>query len=413
MSTYLRRHWPLAKASWRDLDANHARPDEDPIRPPWRKTNMNRHVWLQSNMLCIADYSDTVFQLGGVSYDKEAFTRNWSFEFDLNCDGNIIQEQFWGAAISSSWVSVAFTELQGYPIIAIHRDALSSVNTIRIMVYHALNTIETLAETGTWTSLMNKTWYRLRVLIDRDRLVRVYINTTLALQYWLPAEYASGLGRRAVNYLNQTSATSYQANYELSDRPSDFPTMVEADWALVKSDDFARSDGAVGNGWTQVGANAGIVGGKWASTGTSDGSRALLADTGATDGRQRVDGVFGAAPNGTADCSLLVRVASDGTTGLAANYYSGRIYLSRFTGGLTAPTMVDYVSVAITLDGTLPASLQCDAQHAWVEIGGAVVLMADLNEKVAVADSWAGARVERASGVNSPSWDQLAIYRAA
>ena len=414
MSTFQQgRRWPLAKASWSDLDTNHARPNEDPIRPPWRRTNTARHVWLESNMLCIADYLNTPMALGGVSYEMQAFSPYWGFEFDLNIDGNVIQEQFWGAAISSSWASVAFTDLANVPIITIYRGAISAVNTIRVIVYHALNTIEVLAETNTWNGLMAKNWYRFRVLIDRDRLVRVFINSTFALQYWLPAAYASGLGKRAVNYLNQTSAPSYQANYQLYDRISDFPIMVEADWAAVKSDDFQRPDGAVGNGWAQLGGAAAIAGGKWSPTGTTDGSRMLLTDTGASDGRQRVDGVFGAAPNNTADCSLLLRVSPDGSTGLAANYYAGRVYIARFTGGPSNPTMIDYTNSAITINGTVPVSFQSDAQHAWVELGGAVVLMADLNNQVSVTNSRAGARVERQSGVNSPSWDALAVYRAA
>lgn len=65
MSTYLRRHWPLAVAAWSDLDAYHARPNENPIQPPWKRTNSSRTVQLVSNQLVIADALETPFQVGG------------------------------------------------------------------------------------------------------------------------------------------------------------------------------------------------------------------------------------------------------------------------------------------------------------------------------------------------------------
>ncbi|MBF5002406.1 hypothetical protein IRT45_35405 [Nocardia sp. BSTN01] len=375
--------------------------------------NSNRPVQLVNNQLVIADALATPFQVGGVSYEMMPFTPNYGCEFEIRIDGNIIQQQFFAMALSSSWTKVGFSDLTEVPMIAVWRDVASTTQNLRVIVYRNVATIDTLAQSGSINGLINNNWYRIAMWVERDRFVRVYINNTLYFAYWLPAQYKTGLLRRGINLLNQTTNPAYIRNFILYDRKSDFPTMVAADWALQHSDDFSRADGAVNGGWTQYGTAAGIVGGKWSSTGTTNGSRGLVSDTGATDGRQRVEGVFGSAPNGTADSSLLLRVSADGSTGLAANYYSGAIYLARFTGGLTNPTMLDYQNTPITLDGTQPAAFSCDAQHAWIEIGGQTVLMADLNGAVPVADSWAGARVERTSGVNSPSWDALSVYRAA
>ncbi len=407
------RHWPLAVAAWSDLDVYHARADENPIRPPWKSTNSSRTVQLVSNQLVIADALETPFQVGGVSYEMMPFTTNYGCEYDLRIDGNIIQQQFWAMAISPSWAKVGFSDLINLPMVAIWRDVASTTQNIRIIIYRSLAQIDTLAQSGSIDGLINNQWYTLTMLVERDRLIRVYVNGTFCFAYWLPAQYASGVLRRGINMLNQTTNPAYVRNFKLFDRQSDFPTLVEADWALTKTDDFDRPDGAVDNGWVQVGTDAGIVGGKWTSTGTANGSRALLTNTGATDGQQRVVGKFGSAPNSTADSSLLLRVSSDGTTGLASNYYNGRIYLSRFTGGLANPTMVDYLSDAAALDGTETVEFACDAQHAWIKVNGATVLMADLNNQVAVANSWAGARVERTSGTNSPSWDRLSVFRRA
>jgi hypothetical protein len=330
------------------LDAAHSRPDENPIQKPWRRTNSNRSVWLQGNELRIADYSETILQLGGVSYERMAFTQNWGAEFDLNIDGNIIQEQFWGAAISPSWASVAFTDIAERPIVTVYRPATSSVTQLRIIVYHAGNTIETLATTGTFTGLMNRAWYQFRLLVDRDRLVRVYINNVLRLQYWLPAQYAAGAGVRALNFLNQTSAQSYQRNFWLFDQRSQFQTLTA--WTSFLSDAFGRPDGVPGNGWTQAGTAGQLVSGSYATTGTTDGSRAIVRDSGNTSGIQRIVGVIGGAiaPNTGADASLMLRINAAGTEGLAANIYSNKIYVARFTGSLTSPTMADYTSTDIT-----------------------------------------------------------------
>ncbi|WP_128145408.1 hypothetical protein [Nocardia africana] len=400
-------------AAWSDLDAYHARPNENPIQPPWKRTNSSRTVQLVSNQLVIADALETPFQVGGVSYEMMPFTRNYGCEYDLHIDGNIVQQQFWAMAISPSWAKVGFSDLINLPMVAIWRDVASTTQNIRIIIYRSLAQIDTLAQSSSVGGLINNQWYRLKMLVERDRLIRVYVNDTFLFAYWLPQQYKSGPLARGINMLNQTTNPAYVKNFVLYDRQSDFPTMVEADWATVKSDEFDRPDGAVGNGWVQVGADAGIVGGKWGSTGTANGSRALLTNTGATDGVQRVVGKFGSAPNSTADSSLLLRVSSDGTTGLAANFYNGRIYLARFTGGLANPTMVDYQSDAANLNGTETVAFACDAQHAWIEVNGATAVMADLNNQVPVADSWAGARVERTSGTNSPSWDRLSVFRRA
>lgn len=408
MSTYQRRHWPLAIASWGDCDGYHDRPDENPILPPWKRTNSNRDVRLLNNQLAIASALDTPFQVGGLSYEMMPFTPNYGVEYDLHIDGNIVQQQFWAMAISPSWAKVGFTDLINLPMLAIWRDVASTTQNLRIIIYRSLAQIDTIAQSGSIGGLINNQWYQLRMLVERDRLIRVYINGTFYFAYWLPQQYASGQLRRGINMLNQTTNWAYIKNFIIFDRQSDFPTMVDADWELVKSDDFERADGAVGGGWTQYGTNAGIVGGKWANTGGS-GSQMLLAATGATDGRQRVVGRFGSAPNDSNDSSLLLRVSADGSTGLTANYYHGRIYLSRFTGGPTGPSMIDYTSDVADLDGTETVEFCCDAQHMWVEVDGATAVMADLNDKVPVADSLAGARVEP----GAPSWDQLAVYRAA
>lgn len=413
MSFLLRRHWPLARAGWRDLDAEHARPDENPIKPPWKRTNMARSVWLQGNELRIADYSETVFQVGGVSYEQMAFTPNWGCEFDLNIDGNIIQRQFWGGVISPSWTKVGFSDILNQACIVVHRDVTSAVNQIQILVFRNLSTIDTLVATQNYSGLMNRSWWRMTILISRDRLVRVYYNGTMLLQYWLPSDLAAGPGRRAMNFLNQTSATSWQRNFHLFDTAPLYPVIS---WALAFADDFNRPNGAVGNGWTQLGVNAGLVNQSWSTTGTTDGSRGLIRDTGITSGYQRVEAVVGGniGPNNASDSSIVLRATADGTSGLVANFYSNSVWIARLTGSLTDPTFLDYThtgEIAITT-GT-PVAFSCSPTAAWVEVDGQVVLAADLNGQVPVTNSWAGLRVEREPLLDSASWDEVRVYTAA
>lgn len=410
MSFLLRRHLPWAWAGWRDLDAAHARANENPIQPPWRRTNNSRTVWLESNVLKIQDYSETPMALGGVSFEHQPFTPHWGAEFGLNIDGNIIQEQFFGMSITSSWTSVAFTDIADEPMIAIHRGVFSATNAIQILVYHALNTIETLASTGDLSGLMNRSWYTFRLQVDMDRLIRVYINDVLRLQYWLPEAYTRGPGKRALNFLNQTSAWSEQKNYRLYDRPSDFE--ISIGWLVeVIYDSLDRANGAVANGWTVFDTAGQIVSNSYATTGTTAGTRAIIRNTGVSHGTQRVEAHIGGAiaPNNTAYGSLILRTNSTGTTGLAANVFAAGIYISRYTGAITAPTMIDYdVTETPIVDGDLIA-FSANGDRCWVEVNGEVVLLADLNGGSTPTNSWAGLSVGRLSSTNSASWRDARI----
>ncbi|MET8430176.1 hypothetical protein [Nocardia sp. NPDC004860] len=408
--SFLLRRTARAWAGWRDLDALHSRPDENPVQPPWRQTNNSRTVWLENNVLKINDGLSTPMQLGGVSYWQMPFTQNWGCEMDLNIDGNIIQEQFWAACISPSWTSVAFTDLKELPMIAIYRGVFSSTASIRILVYHDLNFHDTLASTQEYSGLMNRSTYRLTILVDRDRLVRVYVSGTFVFQYWLSTALKAGPGRRALNFLNQTSAWSEQSNFVLFDQQSDFQSV--APWSSVFYDDFNRANGAVSNGWTQQGTNAGIVGNSWSVTGTADTNVGLIRDTGMTSGIQRVEGVIGGnlPPSSGADASLILRAKSDGSEGLSANFYAGHIYLSRFTGGLTNPTYTDYMDTAeVTVPNGATVAFSCTNQAAWIEVNGQIVLMADVNNKVTTSNSWGGLRVSQKSGNNSASWNDVRL----
>ncbi|MEU1432116.1 hypothetical protein ABZ412_34120 [Nocardia sp. NPDC005746] len=409
--SFLVRRTGRAWAGWRDLDAVHARPDENPIQPPWRRTNTGRNVWLENNILSIADGLSTPMQLGGVSYEQQPFTSNWGCEMDLNIDGAIlIQQQFFAACISPTWTSVAFTDLANRPMVAIHRNVGQVGNTLKVMVYHDLNTIETLAETGELSGLMNRTWCRFTVLVDRDRLVRAYINGVFLIQQWLPSGYASGPGKRAMNFLNQCTAWSMQRNFVLFDQVSDFQSV--APWSEVYADNFNRVNGPPGNGWTQLGTDAAIVNNTWSTTGTTAGSRGLIRDTGVTNGVQRIEGTIGGdlPPSSQADSSLILRTNATGSEGLAANIFSGHLYLAHFTGGLEAPTFSDFENtdeIAVPDGATLAFAVT--GQAAWIELNGAIVLMADVNHTVTTTNSWAGLRVERASSSNSASWNDVRI----
>lgn len=413
MSWLLRRHLPLAWAGWRDLDAQHARADENPIQKPWRRTNSGRPVWLEDNVLKIADYSATVFEVGGVSYEHVPFTANFGVEFDLNIDGNVLQLQFWGAAISPSWTKVGFSDLINQPIITIYREVASAVNSIRIIVYRSLSTIDNIADSGTFSGLMNRSWCRMKILVDRDRLVRVYINDVLRLQHWLPADLAGSPRARAFNYLNQTSAWSEQKNFRLFDHDPIF--RVATQWISDYADTFNRADGAVGAPWTQYGVNAQIVSNSWASIGTADGTRLLLQQTSDTSGAQRVEAIIGgsASPNTTTAASLLLRVNGSGTEGLAANIFSSSIFIAFMSGGPTNPTFTDFTSTPITITAGDHIAFSITGDGAWVEVNGVVVLAADINGALPASNSWRGLRVSRRSFTYSASWNSVSLFDAA
>ncbi|WP_282775858.1 hypothetical protein [Nocardia sp. CC201C] len=368
---------------------------------------------LLGNVLEITDYSETVMQLGGVSYEQMAFTPHWGFECDLNIDGNIIQQQFFGMVISPSWAQVTFTDIAGLPMVAIHRAVTSAVNTIDIMVYHDLGTIDTLVKTGTYGGLMHRNWYQVRLLIDRDRLVRFYVNDNLLLQYWLPDQYKGGPKHRALNFINQTSAWSEMKNFHLFDQEPMFLTGTQ--WALDFGDDFNRPNGGVGPDWVQFGTNAGIVAQSWSTTGTTDGSRMLTRTAPTATGAQRVEAVIGGNidTNNDTAASLFVRGNNTCTEALVANIFRNAIYLAHMTGGPTNPTMSDFTytdEVTVTEGDTVALSII--GNGAWVELNGVVVLCADINGALPTTNQRYGLRVARASFANSASWDSVSLMQA-
>jgi len=347
--------------------------------------------------------------MGGVSYEKQPFTENWGTDFDLNIDGNIIQQQFWGAVITPSWSNVGWNSTENRPMIVIWRDATSAVNSIKIIVYSG-GSITTLASTPNYSGLMNRSWYHFRILVDKDRLVRIYYNGGLLLQYWLPTQYKSYLGNRSLSFLNQTSAWSEQKNFRVFDHETIFKT--ETQWnTQVKYDDFNRANGAVGNGWTVHGTSGQIVSNSYSVTGGDDGSRAVIADTGSALGAQRVEAVIGGAeaPKTNQASGLIVRCNAAGTEGIIATVTSGSIFLSKFTGSLTSPTLTIATSGSATVQSGNKIALSAIGDAVWVEVNGVIALMADASGQVPLEHSYAGVLVSRGSFVNSASWNDARI----
>ncbi|KZM71052.1 hypothetical protein AWN90_41785 [Nocardia terpenica] len=371
---------------------------------------MNRTVNLINNQVVISDYLETPFQVGGVSYEQMPYTQNWGCEFDLNIDGNIIQSQFFGMAISSSWAKVGFTDLTEVPILAVWRNAASITQNLRIIVYHSLAEIETLWQSPNLSQMMNKVWYRVRIWIERDRYLRVFINDVVRFTFWLPSQYAAGPNRRGLNFLNQTSAPAYLKNFILFDRPADIQTGITWHREVIY-DDFERQNGPVGNGWTQYGTNAGIVFGRWSSTGTADGSRGIVRDTGVAHGAQRVEGTV-RYPSSSAAVSLVLRTTADGNSGLAVNVFSDKAYISLFTGGLASPIFTDYISASVPIADGDRIAFCANGEGAWLEINNKIELMTSLLGQAPGTNPMAGACASRRLFSNSGSWDDIRILTA-
>src|SRR5690606_36888378 len=104
-----------------------------------------------------------------------------------------------------------------------------------------------------------------------DRLVRVYYYDGMLLQHWLPNALAAGPNRRALSFLNQTSAYSQMRNFRQGDYAPDYNILRQSQWAELVADDFNRADGPVWNGWTQLGINAELRGGSWTSITSNNG----------------------------------------------------------------------------------------------------------------------------------------------
>lgn len=350
---------------------------------------------------------------GGESYEFMPFTENSGLELAIWNPVTGVAAQGFSVYMTNSWAEIgaAFTNVVGIRLM--HAPA-SGGDTIQIAEFD--NTFSFNNSRATFTSpvAFNGNVLNLQIWVDQDQFLRVWLNGTYLGAAMVSTAFKLGPGRRAVRFLNTCTNDVWVRRIYHHDRTGTFPApSVYGNQVLF--DDFNRANGAVGNGWTVLGSAGQIVSNSYATTGGTDGSRAIIRDTGISNGRQRVEAVVGGAlgPNNSADSSLLLCGNSAGTQGLACNVFGNAAYISRYSSSLSgsSPTFTDLASqpdLTINNGDTLAFNVYDGA--AWLQQNGTGILFAvNVNDVVPASNSWAGLRVERAPFNDSLSWNDCRI----
>jgi hypothetical protein len=408
VSFLLRRNRPLAWAGWADLDGPHQRSNENPIAVPWKRVNSGRTVKLENNLLVIHDYSETIMEFGGVSFEHQPFTPNWGCEFDVFLNANTVQEQFWGAGLAPSWTDPSFSSLVGTPLLCFWRNALNGGDSIRVTVLNS-SSYTVLIQNGV-PNPFNGQWHNVKMWFDEDKHLRIFVDNLLYIFWTMPSDKRPSRGKRSLNFLNQTSNFSYMRNFKLYDRPPDLT------WSTTPlfQDDFNRANNSdVGSQWTKVGVNSGIRSNWYGSTGTSDGSRGIWANTDSTSGDMRVDTRI---QDSTVVCSSVILLRGNAAMNnfLGVDIRGDRLQMLHGTGTLTNVSWTVLSGMDYTVDDNDLVAACVKGDYMWVEVNGNIPLFAGgVSALCPPTNRKHGLLVTRASFVWSPAFDYYSLSTAA
>ncbi|WP_280455632.1 hypothetical protein [Nocardia brasiliensis] len=355
---------------------------------------------------------------GGESYEFMPFTENSGLEVDIWHPVTGLAAQYFSVLLTNTWTNPSAPYANVVGVRFKHAPAAGG-DTIEISQYSSPYSFSSALATFTSPVAFDGNVLNLKLWVDDDQFLRVWLNNTYLGAAIVESAFKLAPGKRGVRFFNNATNDTWIRRIFHYDRPGSFPASSVFNTEVL-FDDYNRANGAVGNGWTQLGTNAGIVSNSWATTGTTDGSRAVIRDSGITNGRQRVEGVVGGAigPSNSADSSLVLCSNSTGTVGLVANSFGNAVNISRFSTSLSgsSPTFTTLAPNpgGITIsNGDLLAFNVYDGA-AWLERNGVRILYAvNVNDVVPASNSWIGQRVERAPFSNSHSWNSCRIMAAA
>ncbi|WP_280333104.1 hypothetical protein [Nocardia wallacei] len=336
------------------------------------------------------------------------FTSCYGHEYEVVWPVSGPGDQFLQLFIMPNWSIVGpnFTNTLG---VRLMHQTVGASDSVRIQQWASLTSLSSdVATASPPVPLNGSVPLTLKVWVEDDQFVGVWVNGTYTVGGVLNSAFRTGPGRRGMNLMQFSVATAKYQWADVYDRKPSCPG--DEHWSPLFTDDFERPDGAVGNGWTQFGTSASIVSGWWTTTGTTDGNRAIVRDSGIASGFQRVSGVI-RNPNNTADCSLLLRVNAAGTQALGCNVFGNKLYISRMSGSLTSPTWNDFSNTSLTVNDGDTVTFSAWDDWAWVEINGVRRAYAPtVTGVVPTTNSWVGARVSRSAFNNSGAWDEVRIY---
>lgn len=360
---------------------------------------------------------------GGESYEYQAFTKNWGLDIEIwnPVSGNVAQA--FAVYMCDSWSTVgpSFNDVVGVQLM--HRPLAGGDD---VLVYQFSNPYTQGTNLATWDSPVayNGNVLTLRIWIEDDQFMRVWLNGTYLGGCTITPGYKLGPGRRSVRFLNTCNNNVWIRRLFHYDRPATFPAASVFGTTLFTDTFNGRTGNQNGvNGWTQLGNNAAAVGDAWATTGTTDGNRGLIRDILDSSGRLRVEGRLISPTSKAASLVLLENAA--GSQGLLGSFQNDQVLISRHTNVLSSASLSGTALTAVpdTTIGSQWVSFSIyenDTERlGWLERspdGGntweRVAWTMDARGSIPLTNTRAGLHVGRASFANSGSWDEVRIKAA-
>ncbi|WP_043654311.1 hypothetical protein [Nocardia thailandica] len=405
MSFLIRRNLPLAWAGWRDT---FDRPPENPLQRPWRHLGGGESYINNLEELVVTEQA--VNSDGrGPSYEWQPFTPNWGFEAELWYPVSGADNQHFYIVFTDSWVRIGSDLFQKAVGVGFKHELGGFDDNIVVGEFPDMFTPINLI--GTWDSPVgsfNGKTLTVRVWCDNDAWLRIWLNNSYVGSVMPTEAYKLSPLRRCVRLVNRSYCNVYIRWINHYDRPSSIPPKTV--WSSIFYDDFNRADGAAGNGWTQLGTDAGIVSNRYVHTGSNNNSVGLTRNVGNLNGRARIEAVV-RSPSTASDSGLMLCMNAAGDQALTANIFSGQVYLGRVTSSVNGtPSFYDFSNRGVTVaDGDKLAFSVYDGV-CWLEINGTPALYAgNVHDVVPSTNAYAGLRVER-DGSNSAAFDDVRIY---
>ncbi len=404
MSFLIRRNLPLAWAGWAD---DFARPPENPLKHPWKHLG-GGESYINDIEELVVTAQDVNPDGRGPSYEWMPFTPNWGFETEIWYPVEGLDNQHFFVTFTNTWVNVESTYLHAPAVVFRHNlwpapEGIwyTEIENMWSDIVSGASQFDSPVATFMGQPLT------LRVWIENDEYVRIWCNNSYIGSANISPSYKLGPGRRCMRFVNRSYCNVWVRWVKAYDRPPTVPP--KSVWTSLFYDDFNRADGPVGNGWTQLGTDAGIVSNRYAHTGTNTNSVGLIRNVGNLDGRARIECVV-RNPSGV-DGSLMLFCNAAGDQALVANIFNNHVYLGRMTSSVNGtPTFFDFQDGDVTInDGDTLAFTVYD-EISWLEVNGVPKLYAgNVHNVVPHTNAYAGLRVRR-DGSDSVKFDDVRIY---
>lgn len=178
------------------------------------------------------------------------------------------------------------------------------------------------------------------------------------------------------------------------------------------TDDFNRANSStIGPLWNKFGTNSAIESNSYATTGTTDGSRGIVTIGTINNNDGYVECVLGGAdtPKTVVSSSIVGRMNSGGSSGIALNIFSNHTYVARMSGSPTSPTMTDFADNTVGWASGDTARLEFEGDNFTVKKNGTTILTGSGLVNQGTDYRHAGLIVRRASFNDSVSFNSFKV----